>query len=296
MYEPFSSSLWHWLHNVMPRHPLHWTRLGKSRLSFGREWLYRGVASVLPVVLFFNTGGLLFTPSVFIVLVMLPLVIITAAAGLVTSTTISGMINREREHGRYDLMGLTPSGSIGAGWVIAARQLRNNLHILYMKQLAFRCFLGVFVMLLVVLLGYLANHLDTRLIPVRSRPPLMFTMLPAVNGLVLFAMLCADYFQSMVSASLIGMAVPTFTNSRLEGFLYSFTAFLLLQMLVYLLVAMVWLFTALFALSFTPVPGMMTFLTMFLVREAVNFGLLRLLIWRANADSPELAVTLRSGL
>ncbi len=291
-----SVSLWHWLHRVMPRHPLFWPGGPPRHLKQRTEVAYTAASTLIAGAFFFSSLTLVDSLFLFTLMTLIPLAVLNTINGLLTTINVSTAIIAERVRGRYDLMGLTPSGLFGVCWVLASRQVTRSLHLVSVRRLTQRAYLSVVFMMLFVVFGLLSQYSGIFTRFREARPDLITYLTPALNGYLLFAALWCDAFQSVISAALVGMIIPTFSGKRFENSVSTVVAFLVVQLAFYLVVVLVWSAAHMLGLAQSVAPGLLALLVSIALREAQLHALLRLLLERVNSDNDELTVSFRSAL
>jgi hypothetical protein len=193
---------------------------------------------------------------------------------------IAGGIVREHEHGRYDLLCLSPYGALHTHLAIGAAYLHQQdaLERISLLRLGLACLM--FFMLLVATLV--------------TATQVQSSVMPQCLTLILEIMLLAgcvyyDHIQTTVLGSLVGMLVPVYGKINRAAALAGSGLFLLLQSLT-LLVTLVLLhvFSQYFSGAFNPtVLGLLVF---FIPREIVIRGVWRTLVYALNAPAEQTSI------
>lgn len=224
-----SLTLWHGLHYSMPRHPLLWYDLNRehgaliANANTLTQWtpLLGAVIAIQIGVIFWRLEALL--------------LMIGLITGLMAATGINGRISREREQGRYDLMGLTPSGVLGASWVLATRffsrdpqwkgtrETVDRLHLIWVFGL-----FPVWFMVVVFIVINLPNP--------RYTQDFITNLLLPLNATLLLIISRADFQYSIITGAFLGMIAPTFAGRRLDSYMLAIGTFLLIRFATYALV------------------------------------------------------------
>ena len=172
------------------------------------------------------------------VLIFLPII---ALAGLIYgfgwSVGIAGLLCRERENRRFDLLALTPPGPLGMSWAAALGYLTHHRTFRNINQTGNLLVRAVFMALFISgagLLFTLSGLMST---------PLLITF--ALYTVTLCVALLVDQAQSLVAAVLVGILAADAAGSRLGAQLYAFALYAGLQLVTYVLT---------FALGFTLFP------------------------------------------
>lgn len=194
---------------------------------------------------------------------------IIALAGLVYgfgwSAGIAGMLGKERESRRFELIRLTPPGPLGMSWASALGYLyhhRTFRNVNTQSNLLIRAGVMAFILSGVGLAFELQNPFFTLN---------LFTLLFYVVSL--FAALLIDHVQSVVVAVLVGIVAADASGSRVGAQLVAFSLYSGVQIMTYLVTLMLALPLTLLA---TDEIGLAVIL---LVRLALFAAVRELLIW-----------------
>jgi len=157
--------------------------------------------------------------------------------GMLSALIISGAIINERIQGRYLILGVTPSGFLGASWALCSlsiqnsnllRQLRGTLRSIYAIMA-----LILLLPFLLVSLFYVANVRTYNVYELWSVLLLSFCFL---------GFCIVDFFQSACVGSLIGIIAAHHSETRSNTQNTVISNFLAVQMAVYLITAFLCLF------------------------------------------------------
>lgn len=207
--------------------------------------------------------------------------------GLIWSAIVSGTIAIEREYRMYDLLCLSPAGTLGISWAICMGCLHRNRtfeHVNSQESWSIRLIL--FIPLIIS-----ANVLLGR----------TFTSPGSITGIWLIAFVVVfylDHVQSILFGSLLGVLAPHYSSNRFDSRLWACTGFMLVQCTSYLvlLLSSAILLPSLF--RFMGISGWMAELSLpllsvaafYLVRELIMERLWLLLTRQLNAAPIELDV------
>lgn len=230
---------------AMPRHPLFWrdfealqypsrSKPRKYKVQWANAPLFRQVIRfgtpvvalliICPAIMVLAIPGLALFP--FLVLAGGSLIGVNAALG------VSSSVADEYQNGRWDVVALTPPGLVGANWALAARFLRTNQRLRQMHRLIS----GIFVT--IVLWVIFGVGLTSLLLLDSSSLGLVredAVALP-INTLMFVGLLYVDARLSTIVGALIGMAMPTFTVSRLDASINALVMFLTTQFVTYVVI------------------------------------------------------------
>lgn len=226
-FSSISLTLWHGLHHALPRHPLlgSMSRLERRAHNPGlapapfRAGALHGWTPLLGVLIALQVGIVARRPEV----LLLPIGLI---AGLMTTVGISGRISQECEQGRYTLLGLTPSGWLGASWALATRYVGRDLTWTGLRQLIDRFHL-LWLFVLFPVAGVAGLMLFTGSLRYRGPvAPLYDVLLLPLNGAALLLISRADFQYATLAGALIGIIAPTYAPKRPESALLAVALFL----------------------------------------------------------------------
>jgi hypothetical protein len=215
---------------------------------------------------------------------------------------VSTTIAKEHEDRTFDLLSLAPTGIWGTNWALATSSLYRNrdfdrLFSIIRAALATALVLTCIVALIAVM--SLSPTRPTRLPQPGSTDILMRVAADFLGVVALIAAIYVEYVQSTVLGSVVGLFIPTYAHNRLDASLWSFGAFLLLQVTTY---ALAWL------IGFSLLPGayerlqingwyasfslpVVRVAVFFLLREAIIATLWRGLVQRLNVQVSEVELT-----
>lgn len=232
-----SLTLWHGLHHSLPRHPLLWYVSLKDKLRQHNPYVPQvpfkaGVlhswTPVLGAVIALQLGLIFWRPEV----LLLPIGLI---AGLMAAVGICGRISQEREQGRYELMGLTPSGRLGASWALGTRYFRRDLTWEGLRQLVDRFhMIWLFILFPIWLLAGLFLTTQSSAFREINADLYAYLMLP-LNGTILLLISRADFQYATLTGAIIGMIAPSYAPRRLDSAMLAMGSFLLLRFTFYAL-------------------------------------------------------------
>lgn len=223
--------LWHGLHHALPRHPLLWypLRSEDARLeppSFWIEFVPTGllmIAVLISIVLWIAYG---ISPLTLVLLM-------NTYAGVVVTRGVTVSMQRARERGLLELMGVTPSGQMGAVWALMTRYLRRDQTLSGIHQAA--AWLHATWMFALVPYGALTIVLLCSNTPTNQTGfgELFSQPLSLVNGIIVFGVMVMDYLASLVSGALAGMILPGLGSLRAESTYLAPMAYIGLQAVNY---------------------------------------------------------------
>jgi hypothetical protein len=228
---------------------------------------------------------------------------------------VSGLIAREREQRRYDLLSLTALGEIGTAWILSKPALQQGLRAkrgrVTSQSARFIVDTAAKVLLALLILASIGGLLD--LLSTSFREPTGFTyIIVALAHLVAFAYaLRFDIEQTPTLSAIIGMLMPTFVRPALEAQIAAAIAFMTLQagsygIALYLIVKLVGARldatynvteNMLLAPALNPVLDLLMaavfFAIFFGIREGLVWLLWRWLCRRLRADPEEVELAMR---
>lgn len=166
------------------------------------------------------------------VLIALPLIYNIIAFGW--TQTIANTISGEQERGSFDLLALLPFGGLGAAWTIASANTHRS-HRFNQLYLIVRVVMTVIIVTVIVgAVAGLVNRPDPNL--PAPPPPLTNTTVFALGVVLVFSI---DYIQTVVLAALSGVWTGLQSPTRADASLLSMVAYLLVQIPIYGVVALV---------------------------------------------------------
>lgn len=216
------------------------------------------------------------------------LVVGSSAGGLNAAVGISAALGREREQGRYELVGLTLPGAVGATWAIAARHLCRST---WSQFLHYGLTLLHLAGLLALGISFVTNPVGGSLAQVLNY---------ALSLLIFLLLIRVDYIQTVVLGALLGMVVPNFIPSRGDAYRVGLSAFVGLQLgsiiLLILIEASLGRTLFLFGLQADLVAaGLLRLVILYGLRETAVAALWFLLAWQLNTDLNEVRTIARLG-
>lgn len=208
----------------------------------------------------------------------LPLILLASGTVLAANCAvqISSAITFERERARYDVASVLPMGSTGASWLIA-RLIVQQIDLLERVHTLVSSFSLIFGLGVVgyFLMGGLGADV----------------MILGVLGL---SVLYVDFVQSILTGTVIGTSVATITVDRLGAVTTALLAFLMVQFLLYAVVAVLsFLILPLFVDHLLVLNGLRLLLLVSL-REALLYGLWSWTAVRLDSTLAELNETVRA--
>ncbi len=218
------------------------------------------------------------TIALFVVGFPIILVLSGTIYGLASALNISGAIMNERIQGRYLILGVTPSGFLGASWALCSLSVQNSRALRQLRTaLAGIYSLMILVMtlpLIITTIFYVAN----------SKFPQLYELWSVLIIASSFLVWCiVDFFQSACTGSLVGIIAAHHNKTRGQTQNSVLGNFLALQLGVYILTGFIGLFIipSLFALiryPITPFYGYICVLVLYAVRE-----MLIIILWHGLA-------------
>lgn len=294
-------NLWHGLHYSLPRHPLLWYGALKNRIPQApriNEDLFFWIQALLYVGFWFAgfLGLAIWIVVGFpvIILVMLP----SLVAGIATTVGVGMRIMLERERGRHELMGVTPSGFLGASWVQATHYFRTSSIATNFKQLI-DGFHITWIFMLLALFFIVTLTMSSPRAAVSGEFRLFYgDLISPFNAGLLLLIARGDYLYSVVTGALVAMIVPTFARSRADGYVMMVIGFALVQLVSYLLFLLSLILVIEVAASvFVSLAGwivsVLSFGTFFVVREMVLYLTCWTLARRLNTTVHEVVNVFR---
>lgn len=220
--------LWDALWHPPRRHPLfHRLRDVPRATHSTRAWLVLGLA------------GLLFGGILLMSIALGGLTLVVIAGGLALSSTligtrwvqaISGAIAQMHADGRYDLLAISPLAGLGAMWGVAQGYVHRYDDIQRIGRVTrWLALFGLGLLVPAVLADWLIG----------ASGQLTVALLPIIGGSVLIGL---DYRQTLVTAVLVGLLIPTWRMSATTTRLFASLAFVALQAVIYALLALFYVF------------------------------------------------------
>jgi hypothetical protein len=205
--------------------------------------------------------------------------------GLVWSAMVSGTIAVEREYRMYDLLCLSPSGSLGISWAICTACLhRNQTFAQVNSQEAWSIRVILFIPLVIsanILMGRAFSN------------PGNITIIWLIAFLTVFYL---DHVQSIIFGSLLGVLAPHYAPNRFDSRIWACIGFMLVQAISYLLLLLTGVFILPTLFQTVGVHGWYAELSLpvfsvavfYLLREGIIMRLWRVLTEQLNAAPTEL--------
>ncbi|MBK8137698.1 MAG: hypothetical protein IPK52_18100 [Chloroflexi bacterium] len=230
--------LWHGLHHALPRHPLLWYPLrhqdaARETPTFWLEFvptILLMIAVIMSLVLWVVYG---ISPLTMVLLLML---LMDTYAGVIVTRGVTTSMQRARERGLLELMGVTPSGKMGAVWALMTRYLRRDQMLAGLHQAAAwlhaTWLFGLLPYAALVFVAFCSSTSfnQTEFAQIFNQP------LSLLNGVCLFGIMIMDYLGALVSGALVGMIVPSIPGMRSESVYLAPLGFIALQAVNYALV------------------------------------------------------------
>lgn len=282
--------LWHGLNHALPRHPLLWYPLRHQDVapdapSFWIEFvptMMLMVAALVSIILWAIYG---LSPLTLIL-------VLDTYAGVVITRGVTMAMQRARERGLLDLMGVTPSGQMGATWALMTRYLRRDPTLSGLHQAASwlhaTWLFGLLPFGGLVLLTLCGNtaFATTEFSQLFNHPLTLF------NGAVVFGVMMLDYLSAMVCGALCGMILASVRNIYAESVYIAPLGFIGVQACCYAALFLLHvLLNALLNVShvLNGWTSTVSFLVAFvLLREASVWLLCRILAWQMNTSVGEV--------
>lgn len=220
------------------RYQHHYAIPPQSRLAWptiGFEGASGKIVGIFAVMMFLCAGGWLFiVPFLFILPILL--FITGTLNGASITIGISSNIARERQYGRDSVIGVTPSGLSGMTWAICSAIYHRNTVLGQFRFTISSIYQAIYIGLITlnVVLGIHWIITLRRDQQVSSTDHLITNTLLLLMGLIAFH---ADYIQSILMGTIIGILVPTYIQNQADARAISIGAFLALQFLLYVTIA-----------------------------------------------------------
>jgi hypothetical protein len=217
------------------------------------------------------------------ILVLLLIIFNGSLYGLGWALSIAGQIAVMREHGAWELLCITPPGTLGVVWAFAGGILHrdNRFRIRYDRHRAI--LQAAFVILFILWAGMLVR--DEMLRP--------SAVVAAIAGLGALAAVYVDYVHSITLGVLVGVLAASGTRTRFDAQVLALGGYLLAQTFVYVVAMIGLLLVVLPNLSeggwLAHIALLVGWLALFAgLREAIIAGAWRLITTRLNIDPAEL--------
>lgn len=213
-----SRAIWQMVYDSEHHDPLYYhLRLAYDRYEMWLTYHFNGRAMIRFVL------TMLLSPLFFLT----PFVLVWLAAPY-WAGFIAGMIRFEQQHERFDLIAITPRGTLGTYQTMASLHLRRTGTLQLLRDaLQVISFMGVFLVLMSsagLVIGFSSQVRGEDLQAIVQ----VFVLVILVFG--------SSYFDQMQAASLavvLGMSVPTVTQSTFEARLVAPVAYLFIQIAIY---------------------------------------------------------------
>jgi len=193
--------------------------------------------------------------------------------GLLSALTIGSAIINERLQGRYMILGVTPSGFLGAAWALCSLSIQNSRLLRQLRSILTSIY-GVSLLMLVlpfllVTVIYLGNSRMSQVYDIWSILVIAFSVM-------LFFIV--DFFQSACVGGLLGIIAPHHSKTRANTNNSIISNFLVLQMSVYLITSFSCFFIipTLFNMidyPITPFYGYICVIVLYAIREILIIAL-----------------------
>ncbi len=286
--------LWRALQNPPSQHPIFQRAvLLPDQVKTRRMTSWAGIV----VKLVFGLGE--YSPTLLPLLIPVILLFIGMTYGLDCAVRVGDAIAKEREQDTFNLLSLSPSGALGTSWVMCTSLLYRNWDFDRLRKVI-RASL-IIAGSVTFTIALLAMMLNSGLFN-RFSPSSITTLVDFISLMIVMAALYIEFVQSTILGTLVGMFVPTYTQSRIDTSLYTFGVFALLQITTYLgsyfigFVLLPSLYDQM-GLSGEYARASLTLLRLgvfYLIRETIISGLWRVLIDRLNAYPSELDLTMQT--
>jgi hypothetical protein len=278
--------LWHGLHHALPRHPLLWypLRSQDARLEAPSFWIefvptvMLMIAVIISIVLWIAYG---ISPLTLVLLM-------DTYAGAMVTRGVTVSMQRARERGLLELMGVTPSGQMGAVWALMTRYLRRDQTLSGLHQAA--AWLHATWLFALVPYGVLVVVMFCSNTPANQSDfgAIFNQPLSLLNGFIVFGVMVMDYLGALVSGALVGMIVPSVSSLRAESTYLAPMAYIGLQAVNYAALLMLHVLIN----SALSVPGWLNgwsssiafIISFVVVREGILWALCLILARRMNTS------------
>lgn len=229
--------LWHGLHNALPRHPLLWypLRHQDAQRAIPSFW----VEFIPSLMLLVAAVGALALWAAYDISPLTLVLLLDTYAGVVVTRGVTASMQRAHQRGLLALMGVAPSGQMGAVWAVMTRYLRRDQTLAGLHQAAawlhttWLFALLPFTALVMITLCGSTSFNQTEFAVIFNQP------LAVLNGAVIFGVMIMDYLGALVAGALVGMIVPSYAGGRGETALLAPITFIGVQALTYALLLLV---------------------------------------------------------
>jgi hypothetical protein len=261
-------------------------RLMKMMLVIGTIRLVIHDPSLIVLLIFM--APILAVFLIITILVLLPLIVF--AYGTFLATTISLSISVEKKNNTYDLLCVSPDGPLTINWLISNGVLHRN-------QLFDWLYAAIRIANIIALVGLLIMVIVFSLMVISMLSGNSIQALPdalrtLIEMMVLFAIFCTGYIQSVVLSVVIGLLIPQYNTDKYVAQPVAIASYIALQLGTYM-VAFFLAFSLSTSLSghymvldfFLPI---LYFIIFFSIRELVIGWLWRHIGYRINADPEDM--------
>ncbi len=209
--------------------------------------------------------------------VLLFIVIIAATTFYVAAwmIQIAAALARERNHSVYDLLCVTPPGTLGITWAISAACLHSDDALGWID--ASRKVLTAMTVFTLTVIVVTISLRDTT-------PTVLSILQLTLDIAIVTAVSYADHVQTVILGSLIAMLAPTYVRGSIDAQVMALFVFLTLQVAACLPTVLIVIGLG------TSDPLFLSLLALCAVREGLIAALWRLLTARLNATPLELAL------
>lgn len=276
--------IWQALQNAAYRYSPYWRILSSKRfkriegdvpvlslMNFPAWFAHNTIAVTSTVVcaIFFVT--VFFDATLLTWLCFLPLAVLLMGtfSGLIIAVRTSGTTAYEYERQRYDITAVTPEGHTGVSWAICSEVYHNSTILLQIRAFMQTVY-PFFLLLGFILMGILFLVSGSFLVMMVA---FLFT-----------TAIYADYIQSSVAGCIVGMIIPTYVHDRISAQVLALGGFLGMQMLFYMIVALLGFVLVPLVLDQLILMPIAQFVIFFALREVWNRVLWRWLAWRLQSD------------
>ena len=297
-FQLITRELWHGLHNALPRHPLLWypLRSQDTQLEAPTFWIefvptaLLMIAVVISIILWVAYG---ISPLTLVLLM-------DTYAGVMVTRGVTISMQRARDRGLLELMGVTPSGQMGAVWALMTRYLRRDQTLAGIHQAA--AWLHATWMFALVPFGALVLVMLCSNIPTNQSDfgAIFNQPLSLLNGFIVFVVMVMDYLGALVAGALVGMIVPSISSLRNESTYLAPLAYIGLQAVNYASLLMLHVILN----SVLSVPGWLNgwsssvafIISFVIVREGILWGLCIVLARQMNTSVRDVLQIYRRSL
>lgn len=251
-----TSRLWYAIHIPPSSHPLYrrithparrlYTPL--SDIHFSAGGLLRLAFATLIVPFVITGGATLMLPVLCFIPALLPigLLLVGNLYGADSAICASLTMTSERQQGTYDLLCMTPTGSLGMGWATCTGHLYRH-GIGYVLRL-FRLFVKLAIAILIIT-SFIVVMRTAVLQPEIYAHQVGTDIMNFTYALTLLIAIVADFAQPIILGSTLGMLIPTYRLERFDTGFMALGSFAALQMVTY---AITW------SVGFVLIPNVLT--------------------------------------